>query len=33
MTDLSQFSALVALWGGGLALFTYLFIRLERNKC
>jgi hypothetical protein len=31
MSDLSQFSALVALWGGGLALFTYLFTRLERR--
>jgi hypothetical protein len=31
MTDLTQFSALVALWGSGLALFTYLFTRLERH--
>jgi hypothetical protein len=31
MTDLTQFSALVALWGVGLGLFTYLFTRLERR--
>lgn len=29
MTDLTQFSALVALWVGGLGLFAFLFQRLD----
>ena len=31
MSDLTQFSVLVGLWVAGLALFTFLFTRLERR--
>jgi hypothetical protein len=31
MTDVTQFSALFALWVAGLGLFTFLFTRLERR--